>query len=65
MRPAGGNDSGFELGAVFAAALSANASFIGDSVHVSTLKLSGHETPTKIDRHQDASARRLRTSSPR
>ena len=29
---------------------------------MSTLKLSGHETPTKIDRHQDATTRRLLTT---
>jgi hypothetical protein len=56
---ASGDDLGLELGAVFAPTRSANASFIKDSVHVSTLKLSGHEAPTKTNPHQDASPRRL------
>ena len=56
----GRNDLCLELGAVNATARSGTDDLLGDSVHVSTRKLSGHETPMPALRNQGGMAGRLR-----
>ena len=49
------NDLRLELGVVYAASAGANLfGIFGESIHVSTKKLSGHEHPKMIDLDQGA-----------